>query len=515
MCDAGANKLTCRKDSRMSLILSYIALGDASFPWWLRASHWINAFFIGYLIRAGIQILGSYPRLYWNDDSAPGHEWLKLTRRKIPTNRVWTSLEQELNVPSWLGHPGGNNLGLGRIWHFFIVIFWILNGVVYIALLILSGEWTRLVPTDWSIFPRAWETFLTYATFQLPPASEFQPYDALQQLTYFAVVFLLGPFLIATGAAQSPAIAARFPWYLKIFGGRQAARSLHFLGLLAFVAFIAVHTLLVIVTGAGKNFALIFFGQAGAAYEQQALFLVPLLILLIFAIYALTAWYTLRQPRRVQQALGRVLNPVVHRVLGHARSRQEYEPEDISPYFILNGSSPKDVEYRRLAETNYADWRLEVTGLVNQSLILSLDGVRALPRRCQITKHHCIQGWTGIAQWEGASLRDVLALAKPLPQARYAVFWSYGRDTVGKPFYEALTLEQATHAQTILAYRMNDQPLSVEHGAPLRLRCETVLGYKMVKWLCRIELVADFRMLGEGQGGSREDNRYYEPEAGI
>ena len=84
-----------------------------------RLSLWINAFFIGYLIRAGIQVLGSYPRLYWNDDSRPGHEWLTLTRRKIPTNRVWTSLEQELNVPPWLGHPGGNNLGLGRIWHFF------------------------------------------------------------------------------------------------------------------------------------------------------------------------------------------------------------------------------------------------------------------------------------------------------------------------------------------------------------------------------------------------------------
>jgi hypothetical protein len=108
----------------MSLTLSlfsYIALDDPSFPWWLRASHWINAFFIGYLIRAGIQILGSYPRLYWNDDSRPGHEWLKLTRREIPTNRVWTSLEQELDVSPWLGHPGGNNLGLGRIWHFFIL----------------------------------------------------------------------------------------------------------------------------------------------------------------------------------------------------------------------------------------------------------------------------------------------------------------------------------------------------------------------------------------------------------
>jgi len=499
----------------MSLTLSFTVLADAIFPWWLNATHWINAFFIGYLIRSGIQILGSYPRLYWNDHNLPSHEWLRLTRRKIPTNRVWTSLEQELDVPSWLGHPGGNNLGLGRIWHFFIVIFWILNGVAYIALLILSGEWTRLVPTDWSIFPRAWETFLTYATFHLPPASEFQPYDALQQLSYFAVVFLLGPFLIATGAAQSPAIAARFPWYLKIFGGRQAARSLHFLGLLAFVAFIAVHTLLVVVTGAGKSFALIFFGQASATYEQLALFLVPLLILLIFAIYGVTAWYTLRQPRRVQQAFGRLLNPVVHQLLGHARSRQEYEPQDISPYFILNGAPPTDATYTQLAEANYADWRLEVTGLVDKSLLLSLDGVRALPRRRQITKHHCIQGWTGIAQWEGASLRDVLALAKPLPEARYAVFWSYAAGTDGKPYYEALTLEQATHEQTILAYRMNDQPLSVEHGAPLRLRCETVLGYKMVKWLYRIELVADFRTLGEGQGGSREDNRYYEPEAGI
>ena len=71
-----------------------------------------------------------------------------MTRRKIPTNRVWTSLEQELNVPSWLGHPGGNNLGLGRIWHFFVVIFWILNGVVYVALLSLSGERARLAQTD-------------------------------------------------------------------------------------------------------------------------------------------------------------------------------------------------------------------------------------------------------------------------------------------------------------------------------------------------------------------------------
>jgi sulfoxide reductase catalytic subunit YedY len=502
----------------MSLTISafsFISLAAGDFPWWLRATHWINAFFIGYLIRSGVQILGSYPRLYWRDDSRPGHEWLTLTRRKIPTNRVWTSLEQELDVPLWLGQPGGNNLGLGRIWHFLCVLFWILNGVLYVALLIFSGEWTRLAPTDWAIFPRAWETFVTYATFQLPPASEFQPYDALQQLSYFAVIFLLGPFLIATGAAQSPAIAARFPWYLKLFGGRQAARSLHFLGLLAFVAFIAVHTTLVIITGAGKNFALIFFGQAGAEFEQLALFLVPLLILLIFAIYALTAYYTQRQPRSVQRLFGLILNPVVHRLLGRARSRQEYQPQDISPYFILNGAPPESAEYTHLARHVYEDWRLEVSGLVDRSLLLSLDGVRALPRRRQITLHHCIQGWSGVAEWEGTPLSEVMALCHPLPAARYAIFWSYGCDTEGKPFYEALSLDQAMHEQTILAYRMNDQPLSVEHGAPLRLRCETALGYKMVKWLRRIDLVADFAAIGEGQGGSREDNRYYEPEASI
>ena len=128
---------------------------------------------------------------------------------------------------------------------------------------------------------------------------------------------------------------------------------------------------------------------------------------------------------------------------------------------------------------------------MDKSLLIALDGVRALPKRCQITKHRCIQGWTDIAEWEGAAARHPGARQATASGAlrRLLVLWPR---TEGKPFDEALTLEQATHEQTILAYRMNDQPLSVEHGAPLRLRCETVLGYKMVKWLCRIELVADF-----------------------
>lgn len=384
----------------------------------------------------------------------------------------------------------------------------------------MMEEWRSLrygqhVPTDWSIIPRAWQTFLTYATFHMPPASDFRPYDPLQQLAYFGVVFLLAPFLIATAAAQSPAIAARFPWYLKIFGGRQSARSLHFLGLLAFLAFIFVHTALVVLTGAGRNFAKILFGADDPAHQRAALVLVPLLIVAIFAIYGLTARYSRQRPRRIQRLLGVVLNPVVHAALGHTRSRQEYRPKDISPYFTLNGAQPGDPAYLQLLWADFVDWHLDVEGLVEQPLHLSLDDLRALPKREQITKHHCIQGWTAIGEWGGVSLREVLAHCAPRPEARYVVFWSYSDDTAGTPFYEVLTLEQAMHAQTILAYEMNYHSLPVPHGAPLRLRCETVLGYKMVKWLRRIELVAEYRDIRDGQGGSREDNRYYEPAAGV
>jgi len=148
-----------------------MTIATLGFPLWLRATHWINVLFLGLLVRAGIQILGAYPRLYWQDSSTPGKEWLKFTRKPIPKDRLWISLEQETDVPAVLGQPGGNNLGLGRHWHFFAVLFWILNGVVYVVLLFVTGEWSRLIPTSWSIFPAAWQTFLTYATFHLPPAS--------------------------------------------------------------------------------------------------------------------------------------------------------------------------------------------------------------------------------------------------------------------------------------------------------------------------------------------------------
>lgn len=488
----------------------------ADFPAWLRAAHWANALLIGFLIRAGIQILAAYPRLYRDDHCTPGTEWLKLTRRRIPASGPWTALQQEEHVPAWLAQPGGNNLGIGRHWHFFAATFWILNGVVYVALLLLSGEWRRLAPTSWSIFPDAWHAAVTYLTFGQPSPPAGHIYDPLQQLTYFAVVFVLAPLLILTAAAQSPAIDAQFPWYPRLFGGRQRARSLHFLGLVAFVLFILGHTFLVAYTGLGDNLGDIVLGQH-ASRRPLAVGLGILVVAGIFAVYALTSWYSRRSPRHVQRALSRIIFPTMRSLSRRARSRQEYAASDISPYFIVNGDPPDTPDYAALAGAPdaFSAWRLHVGGLVGRPLTLSLADLHALPASSQVTKHHCIQGWSGVAAWEGVNLREIIARSQPLASARYAVFTSYQLDLAGRPFYESVDIRLIDHPQAMLAYAMNGAALTVAHGAPLRLRVETELGFKMVKWLHTIDFVADYRAIGAGMGGSREDNMYYEQSASI
>jgi len=485
-----------------------------SFPVWLRTAHWINVLFIGFLIRAGIQILGALPKLYWDEGAVPGTEWLKFTRRKPPTDRLWISLEEEVEVPALIAQPGGNNLGLGRHWHFFAALFWVANGIVYVVLIFATGEWRRLIPTSWSIVPDSLSTARDYLTGNLPPASAFHPYDPLQQLAYAAVVFLLAPFLILTGMAQSPAVTAQFPAYSRLFGGRQKARSLHFLGLVAMVLFIITHTALIFITGPRANFGKIMFGQ-GRTSTTLALISGLCLIAAIFLIYALTSWLSRSNPRFVQRALGAVL--IRARRLGPERliSHQQYTPADISPLFRINGYPPDTAEYSALEHGRFEAWRLDVAGLVERPLHLSLPEIRALPSQTQITRHNCIQGWSAIGQWTGLPLSVLLDQCRPRAQARYLILWSMQMDEKGQPFYGSLTLDLARHPQTILAYELNGAPLDVPHGAPLRLRVETQLGFKMVKWIHRIELVESFRRLRGGMGGSREDNMYYDWTAGI
>ena len=132
-----------------------------------------------------------------------------------------------------------------------------------------------------------------------------------------------------------------------------------------------------------------------------------------------------------------------------------------------------------------------------------------------MTKHVCIQGWTAWAQWKGVPLASILQMAGPLPAATRVFFHSYQIDPRGRHYYTSLALEECRHPMTILAHEMNHYPLSIDHGAPLRLRVETKLGFTMCKWIKSIEVVASIKDVGLGHGGYREDYQFYETEAEI
>ena len=207
----------------------------------------------------------------------------------------------------------------------------------------------------------------------------------------------------------------------------------------------------------------------------------------------------------------------IQRALRPRRSMaREFTEADRSPVFPSNGStSPEDADYQALAASGFASWRLEVDGLVERPARLSLEDLRRFPSRTQITRHDCVEGWSAIAKWTGVPLGTILDQVGVGPRARYVVFHcADSMDGTGNRYYESIDFDDALHPQTILAYEINDRPLPVEYGAPLRLRVERQLGYKMAKYVMRVELVETFAAFGRGKGGYWED-RGYEWYAGI
>lgn len=209
-------------------------------------------------------------------------------------------------------------------------------------------------------------------------------------------------------------------------------------------------------------------------------------------------------------------NFTVQRALGsRAQLAHEYQPDEISPFFRGNGTqNPESEEYQAMAADNFTDWRVAVTGMVTNPLSLSLDDIRALPQRSQITRHDCVEGWSAIGKWTGVPLKLILDIAKPKREARYIVFRC--ADTLaGGPYYESIDMVDARHPQTIIAHMLNDQDLPIRNGAPLRLRVERQLGYKQAKYITAIELVDRLDDIGKGKGGYWEDRADYQWYAGI
>lgn len=491
-------------------------MDNSTLPLLIVITHFINAFCIILLIRSGIQILNDHPLLYWTDHTKRDNYWLKFGKKKMPKDKIWTAHDEAERV----GHyalPGGGHeqFGAARNWHFATAIVWLITGAIYWGYLFTSGEWRTLIPTSWSIIPAARADLVNYLHLRAPPLSSFQPFDPLQQLAYAGVVFILPILMLTTALAMSPAFTNRFPRYTLLFGGRrQVARSLHFIGMMLFSGFIVIHLSLVGLVYFSRNIKLITFGTTSASFGAAlTVLMAALLFLLIFNV--VITYFTLRHRVAVRKVLVSLIDPVVHVVFGRLRPRKTYKKEDVSDFFRINGYPPETAEFHKLQAGDYKDWRLNVGGMVQNKLSFSLDQLKAMPKQDQITKHICIQGWSAIGQWAGVSMKEIMRQCQPDKKAKYVVFHAYDEDANGKPFYEVLRTSDMLDDQSILAYEMNWKPLTVEHGAPLRLRCERKLGYKMVKYIKSIEFVDHYKHIGDGRGGYREDNVMFDWEASI
>ena len=194
---------------------------------------------------------------------------------------------------------------------------------------------------------------------------------------------------------------------------------------------------------------------------------------------------------------------------------REFTAADLSPVFRANGTRhPAGADYEAHRLGGFADWRITVDGLVTRPLSLSMAQIRAMPRRTQITRHDCVEGWSAIGQWTGVPLKLLLDHAGLRSSARYLIF--HCADRYGQAdYYESIDLIDAFHPQTILAWGLNGQPLPVGNGAPLRLRVERQLGYKHAKYVQRIEAIDSLAGQGKGKGGYWEDYHDYAWYAGI
>jgi methionine sulfoxide reductase catalytic subunit len=477
----------------------------SGFPAWLRLLHFLNLFFMAFIVRAGVQILADHPRLYWKRDCTPGTEWFRF-QSAVPTGRIWTAKDDSVTLPAWLGIPGiRHSIGLARWWHFSITLLWMINGIAFYILLFATDQWRRVVPSTWEVFPNALSTALQYLSLTFPADHSWTRYNSLQQLAYFVTIFLAAPTSILTGLMQSPAISNRLGWFGRALN-RQRARSIHFLALCWFLIFILAHVTLVFITGARVNLNMMWAGVHDTSWSGFAVFL-PALILL-----GVTWWwaspFTLRHARLVQR-IGEVMSRPFGSVTQSWDATSQLTEKDISPHFWPNGTMPNSEEFELLVKNNFADYRLRIGGLVENPAELSYAALKAMPKQEQITTHFCIQGWSGVAKWGGVPMRHVLDLVKPTADARYAVLYSLADGGDGGRYYDTHSLRNMRHELTILAYEMNGAPLSVLHGAPLRLRCENEVGFKMVKWIASIEFVHDYADLGAGEGGYNEDHEFF------
>lgn len=476
------------------------------FPAWLGWQHFLNAFLLIFIIRSGITILADHPRLYLTRHSTPGKDWFRI-QKPIPTDPLYTAKQDSITLPDGVGLPGRrHSIGLARWWHLGVDTLWLLNGVVFMVLIFATGHWVRLVPMSWDVIPHSISVALQYLSLDWPTENGWVNYNSLQLIAYFITVFIAAPAALVTGLGMSPALSTRFRWVSSIFS-IQIARTLHFLVLCWFIMFIVVHVALVLTTGALRNLNHMYAGRDDGSWVGFWIFAASLVVMIVAWVAATPLTY--RFPRKVQKVSYALVGPA-QKLFEHIDAKPgQYSEKDISPYFWHNGKYPETEEYKRLQAGDFAEYKLRINGLVENPVELGMDELRSLAHHEQITQHFCIQGWSGVAKWGGVSMKSIVELAKPRPEAKWVIFYSFAIGPDEGIYYDAQPIEQMYYPLTMLAYEMNDEDLSFGHGAPLRLRNEVQLGFKMVKWIKGIEFVEHFSEVGGGHGGYNNDHEFF------
>jgi DMSO/TMAO reductase YedYZ molybdopterin-dependent catalytic subunit len=200
---------------------------------------------------------------------------------------------------------------------------------------------------------------------------------------------------------------------------------------------------------------------------------------------------------------GETLTYAAQRILTSHSMAREFPASEISNPPFANDVAPLGAAFKRLQDGGFADWRLQVDGMVARPASFSIAELKRHPSRSQITHLACEEGWSYIAQWTGVPLSHVLNLVGILPQAKFVVYFSIQDD-----WWDSVDMADAMHPQTLVAYEMNASDLPVAHGGPLRLRVPRQLGYKNVKYITRLTVTDDLKQFGAGLGSASPEGGY-------
>ena len=255
-----------------------------------RITHWINVVAITLLLMSGLQIFNAHPALYWGKASHFAEPWVSMKAvprgedligvTKIGSLTLETTglfgysgkvgKREPRGFPAWSTIPGYRSLVDGRHWHFFFAWLFVINGLVYLGANLANGHLKDLVPSRVQLDPRhLWQEIQDHARLRFPKGEEARHYNGLQKLAYGGVVFALLPLMLLTGLTMSPGMNAALPWLVDLFGGRQSARTLHFISASLIVGFILVHLVMVVVSGLGNNLRSMITGRYAIEIKED------------------------------------------------------------------------------------------------------------------------------------------------------------------------------------------------------------------------------------------------------